>query len=50
MLVQPQLWSTWASLELMWEGYDHALALLQSSGFIPSHWCTGNPIQKSVLS
>lgn len=53
VLVQPQLWNAWASLGLMWEGLDHALALLQNSScndFVPSLWCTGNPIQKSVLS
>lgn len=41
VLVQPQLWNTWASLRLMWEGFDHALTLLQSSGchgFIYSLW------------
>lgn len=53
VLVQTQLWNTWASLGLLWEGLDHVLTLLQSSGcngFISSLWCTGNPIQKSVLS
>lgn len=33
VVVQPQLWNTWASLAPVWEGLDHALALLQSSGY-----------------